>query len=66
MENPTMPVRDLARSDRSERYDRIVEQRTKLRTRHSQALSKLMTERDDLRGVHALADFVDDSLRWSA
>ena len=34
--------------------------------RHSQALTRLMDERDDLRGVHALADFVDDSLRWTA
>ena len=46
--------------------DRIHRQRTSLKSRHSQALSKLMDERDDLRGVHALADFVDDSLRWTA
>lgn len=46
--------------------DRIYLQRTSLKSRHSQALSKLMDEREDLRGVHALADFVDDSLRWTA
>ncbi|WP_127479252.1 hypothetical protein [Nocardioides pantholopis] len=37
-----------------------------LRSRHSQALSRLMEERRDLHGVHALADFVADSLRWTA
>ncbi len=31
-----------------------------------QALTALMDERDDLRGVHALADYFDDAVRWSA
>lgn len=39
---------------------------TALRTRHSQSLTRLMDERTDLRGVHALADFVDESVRWTA
>ncbi|WP_169576513.1 hypothetical protein [Nocardioides halotolerans] len=34
--------------------------------RHAQALARLMAEREDLRGVHALADLVSDALRWSA
>ena len=42
------------------------EQRAAFRTRHSHALTTLMEAREDLRGVHALADFVDDSVRWSA
>ena len=42
------------------------ELRTRLRNRHSHALTTLMEARADLRGVHALADFVDDSVRWSA
>lgn len=46
--------------------DELREQRAKLRTRHSHALTALMEAREDLRGVHALADFVDDSVRWSA
>jgi hypothetical protein len=37
-----------------------------LRSRHSLALSTLMSERDDLHGVHALADQIAESLRWSA
>ncbi|WKN48785.1 hypothetical protein [Nocardioides sp. Arc9.136] len=49
-----------------QRLEQIRAQRVALRLRHSQALARLMEERDDLRGVHALADFVDDSLRWSA
>ena len=46
--------------------DRLGEQRAALRLRHSQRLTALMEARNDLRGVHALADFVDDSVRWSA
>jgi hypothetical protein len=46
--------------------DRVAEQRTLLRLRHSAALTNLMVERTDLRGVHALADAIDDAIRWSA
>ncbi len=46
--------------------ERIRAQRAALKDRHSQALSRLMAEREDLYGVHALADLVSDSLRWSA
>lgn len=42
------------------------EKRAALKVRHAQGLTTLMTYRDDLRGVHALADFVDESVRWSA
>lgn len=57
MENPTPIERDVERAQ---------QQREKLQTRHSHALTNLMDARTDLRGVHALADFVDDSVRWSA
>lgn len=40
--------------------------RDALRIRHAHRLSRLMAGRDDLRGVHALADLVDDSVRWTA
>ena len=40
--------------------------RTDLRHRHARGLARLMDERSDLRGVHNLADFVDDSIRWTA
>lgn len=46
--------------------DRSLERRAALRTRHAQSLTRLMEQRDDLRGVHALADFVDDAVRWTA
>lgn len=59
MENPTVHPLDP-------RIDRAVAQRNKLQSRHAVALSKLMDERDDLRGVLRLADFVDESLRWTA
>lgn len=59
------PTKSRAHDLESE-LNRIREQRNTLKNRHSQALSKLMADREDLRGVHALADLVDDSLRWSA
>lgn len=40
--------------------------RAALKTRHSQSVVRLMDERTDLRGVHPLADFVDESVRWTA
>jgi hypothetical protein len=55
------PARDL-----DTELERIRAQRAELRHRHSQALARLMAEREDLKGVHALADMVSDSLRWSA
>ncbi len=42
------------------------EKRAALKVRHAQGLTTLMNQRDDLRGVHALADFVDDAVRWTA
>jgi hypothetical protein len=57
MEHQTPIERDI---------EQVREQRARLQTRHSQALTSLMEARQDLRGVHALADFVDDSVRWSA
>ena len=52
--------------DMDTQLERIRAQRAALKDRHSQALSRLMAEREDLKGVHALADLVSDSLRWSA
>ena len=46
--------------------ERIRVQRSELKTRRSRELSTLLTKRQDLKGVHALADLVSDSLRWSA
>ncbi|HET9422745.1 MAG TPA: hypothetical protein VFO49_16505 [Nocardioides sp.] len=46
--------------------DRRRAQRDGLRLRHAKSLSHLMSSRHDLRGVHALADLVDESVRWTA
>ncbi|KAA1421705.1 hypothetical protein F0U44_05375 [Nocardioides humilatus] len=46
--------------------DRTLERRVALRSRHAEGLTRLLAERADLRGVHALADFVDDAVRWTA
>lgn len=37
-----------------------------LAVRHLQGVSTLLSHRDDLRGVHAFADVVEESVRWSA
>ncbi len=57
MDNTTSPELEI---------DRLREVRAELRTRHAQALTSLMDERTDLRGVHALADHFDDAVRWTA
>ncbi|WP_188111250.1 hypothetical protein [Nocardioides antri] len=44
---------------------RSLERRATLRSRHAQGITRLMAQRADLRGVHALADFVDDAVRWT-
>lgn len=46
--------------------DQFPRRRASQRHRHAEALSRLMEQRRDLRGVHALADLVDDAVRWSA
>ena len=46
--------------------DQLRERRVALRVRHAQALTALMDERADLKGVHAFADYVDEAVRWSA
>ncbi len=47
-------------------FERMQTRQTSIRLRHALALHELMSEREDLRGVHALADQISESLRWSA
>ena len=61
MENPT-PTGSTTETT----LDQLRRQRAALRLRHAQALTALMEERADLRGVHALADHFDEAVRWSA
>jgi hypothetical protein len=46
------PIKDTSHSD--------------LATRHQHDVSNLLAHRDDLRGVYAFADIVEESVRWSA
>jgi hypothetical protein len=46
--------------------DQAREKRAAFKLRHARGLTTLLDERSDLRGVHALADLVDDAVRWSA
>jgi len=41
-------------------------QRSTLKAKHAQSLTRLLGARSDLRGVHALADHLDDAVRWTA
>lgn len=43
-----------------------IARRAALRDRHAKNLTRLMEQRQDLRGVNSLADFVDESIRWTA
>ena len=63
--DPTTTERD-PQQHLDTQLERIRAQRAALKDRHAQALTRLMAEREDLKGVHALADLVSDSLRWSA
>ncbi|MBF4163539.1 hypothetical protein [Nocardioides acrostichi] len=54
----------IARAEES--LDPRQDQRRALRLRHSSQISSLMSQRDDLRGVSALADIVVDAVRWTA
>ncbi len=65
MDHTTTPDPDLD-PDLDRDLDRVREQRTEPRLRHAERLTSLMDERSDLRGVHALADYFDDAVRWSA
>ncbi len=60
-----MTQHDTTDLDLDRRRDQRRAQRD-ARARHAENLARLMAERDDLRGVHALADLVDDAIRWTA
>lgn len=53
-----------------EEFDRKLEQilvaRERLEAKHAQSLLTLLNGREDLRGVHALADLVGDGVLWCA
>ena len=70
MENPTsleaVPALPTTQVDVDLEQERLRTLRNSIKTRHSLALFELMSEREDLHGVHALADHISDSLRWSA
>jgi hypothetical protein len=57
---------DMEETTSDDNVDHSLERRSALRARHLQGLTRLMETRTDLRGVHALADFVDDAVRWTA
>jgi hypothetical protein len=67
MEPVTVLDQDLVRDDVLTNVRDIRERGSlDLATRHMRGVSSLLSTRDDLRGVHAFADVVEESVRWSA
>lgn len=62
----TQNGRPVDSTPESDVVDRRLQRRAALRARHAQGVTRLMEQRSDLRGVHALADLVDDGVRWTA
>ena len=54
-----------AREDRLARPVELAAQ-TDLEIRHKHGVIRLLAAREDLRGVHAFADVIEESVRWSA
>jgi hypothetical protein len=48
------------------RLERLGTQHLQVRSRHTSRLTMLLEQRKDLAGVYAMADLVDESVRWSA
>lgn len=40
--------------------------KTDMQVRHARELVSLFARHSELRGVHAMADFFDDAVRWTA
>jgi hypothetical protein len=57
------PIRD---TDQTAQTSAQTSAQTDLATRHKNGVSRLLAHRDDLRGVYAFADVVEESVRWSA
>ena len=65
--DPSVPADSTALADPFlDQIDRIKARRVAFQHRHAHGLTSLMATREDLRGVHALADLVDDGVRWTA
>jgi hypothetical protein len=54
------------RNESEDTVDHTLARRARLRDTHAQKVARLMEQRTDLRGVHPLADLVDDAIRWTA
>lgn len=52
--------------DRSLRELTKLVESTQRKLRHEQDVYRLMDTREDLRGISAMADLVEESVRWSA
>ncbi len=71
-QDPPGPDHDIVPADRREPppavrlVARSTHSRADLAIHHRQRISTLLAHRDDLRGVHAFADVVEESVRWSA
>lgn len=61
-----MTENENTESTESTELDTRRAQRSTLKAKHAKSLTTLLGTRTDLRGVHALADHLDDAVRWTA
>jgi hypothetical protein len=54
-----------AARDAAETLDALT-RRERLEPRHAREIVELLGRKEELRGVYAMADFLDDAVRWSA
>ncbi len=68
MEEPTSVQHryQIPFDDRAETARRAEALAADLAWRHRRGVSHLLAHRADLRGVHAFADLLEESVRWSA
>lgn len=64
MQNTTMF--GLGESATTRMADRLAASRTQRQARHAYGVTELFRDRDELRGVYAPADLVEEFTRWCA
>jgi hypothetical protein len=56
---------DLTTPEATDLTDALT-RRERLEPRHAREIVELLGRKEELRGVYAMADFLDDAVRWSA
>ncbi|GGO89260.1 hypothetical protein GCM10011584_18230 [Nocardioides phosphati] len=57
---------DLTTTEASTTLAEAPTRRQRLEPRHAREIVELLGRKEELRGVYAMADFLDDAVRWTA